>query len=480
MSLSTPTTVTEPYPLTHITPPPIAAPDPGEASRFLAQHVDTQVVDLLIFDMCGVARGKRVPLDHLAKVYAGGVAFPGSVYGTDITGDPIAATKLVWEEGDADRLCWPIPGSLVNCPWLRRPTAQLMLHMQESDGTAFEVAPREILRRMVALLAAMDLYPVMALELEFYIMDSKWQADGMPVPPTSPTNGWQAAATAAQVYSIDDLDDFDELFAEIRSGCQAQGIPAETTTAESAPGQFEINLQHERDPMAAADHAVMFKRVVNGCAAKHRFDSTFMAKPYAQHAGSGLHIHVSLVNGNGENVFADDDLAGTPLLRHAIGGLRATMAESTALLAPNANSYRRYQTKSYAPDRALWGINNRTCALRVPGGVPTARRVEHRVAGADANPYLAAACVLAGIHHGLNHKLDPGLPVTGNAYEMTHEPKLPYSWAQALDTFEDGPVLRHYFGQRFTEVFLAIKWAERDKFNAYVTPVEYDWYFRNS
>jgi glutamine synthetase len=202
-----------------------------------------------------------------------------------------------------------------------------------------------------------------------------------------------------------------------------------------------------------------------------------MAKPFAHLAGSGMHLHASLADpDSGANVFADDDPAGSPLLRHGIGGLRTTLADGMAVYAPNANSYRRFRALSYAPVAATWGVNNRTVSLRVPAGPAASRHVEHRVAGADANPYLVAALVLGGLLHGIERGLDPGAPVTGNGYALSSPDTLPTQWSVALERAAASEFVRDTFGSAFLEVFLAIKRQESEKFGALVSDRDYEWY----
>lgn len=451
--------------------------DATEAIEFCRKNPDVTAIDILIPDNSGILRGKRQPASTLPKLFTEGAGFPGSIYAMDITGETIAETGLVWEDGDADRLCLPVPGTLQRTPWLKRPTGQILLSMYGADGQSFDVAPRTILERLVKRLAADGLHPVVAFELEFYLIDSDWGEEDRPRPPLSPNSGVRQSTT--QVYGMDELYDFDAVLTEIYETALFQGIPADTAVAEYAPGQFEINMNHVSDPVRAADDALLFKRCVRGVAAKHKLDATFMAKPYPRHAGSGMHVHMSLLDDDGNNIFEAADPFGTPALRHAIGGLAATMAECMALFAPNANSYRRFQVESYAPTAPTWGVNNRTAALRVPTGPAPARRVEHRVPGADANPYLVLAAILAGVHHGITNRIDPGEPITGNGYARTAA-SLPGTWVQALDAFERSAVLKEYFGEKFMHVFLETKWAERDKFFAYVTPLEYEWYLRTA
>jgi glutamine synthetase len=290
------------------------------------------------------------------------------------------------------------------------------------------------------------------------------------------------------------------VFDQVYAAARAQGIPAETLMSEYAPGQFEITLTHRDDALRAVDEAVMLKRLLRGIAARHGLLVTFMAKPFVDLAGSGMHLHVSLADGSGQNLFASDDAAGTPLLRHAIGGLKSTMAESLLVFAPNGNSYRRFRSQSYAPVAANWGVNNRSVSLRIPVGPPASRHVEHRIAGADANPYLAAATVLAGIERGIEERLDPGPPIIGNGYRQSDGPQsagsqiagsqsagsqsgsrreLPQTWQEAIDRAAGSDFLKVALGEGFMKVFLAIKRQECDRFSAEVTELDRAWYLRS-
>ena len=234
--------------------------------------------------------------------------------------------------------------------------------------------------------------------------------------------------------------------------------------------------------MAAADDAVRYKRAVKGIAPRHGCEATFMAKPWADRAGSGFHVHLSFADASSGNLCADDRLEGSDLLRHAIGGMKALMSDCMAILAPNANSYRRFRANSYAPVAPTWGVNNRTVSLRVPAGPPITRHVEHRVAGADAHPHLVLAALLAAAHHGLTHRIDPGPPVEGDGYAAAARDgvRLPTDWVAAVDRLEASEVLRDYLGSRFVDMFVSVKRTEQDRFGAAVTALDYDWYLGNA
>lgn len=452
-------------------------PVASEIQAFRSRHPDVTAVDVLLPDLCGVFRGKRVPMDELGKVWTDGVAFPGCTFAVDITGETIEATGLSIARGVPDRPCLPVPGTLAPVPWAGRPHGQLLLSMREPGGAPFPHAPRSLVERLVAELAGRGLTPVIALELEFYLLAPDRQPDAPPRPPVSPKSGLPQDRT--QVYGLAELEDFEAVLDDITAACRAQGIPAGTAIAEYGPGQYEITLSHVPDALRAADDAVLFKRVVRGVARRHGLDATFMAKPYADQASSGLHAHMSVLDRDGRNIFAADDPAGSETLRHAIGGLAATMPDAMALAAPGANSWRRFQAGSYAPTMVAWGVNNRTAPLRIPAGPPESRRVEYRIAGADANPYLVVAALLAGLLHGLDNRIDPGPPTEGNAYDAD-APRLPRSWDAALDLFAASAPLRRWLGGPFVDTYRITKQAELEKFAAAVTPLEYAWYLRTA
>ncbi len=458
--------------------PPIA--DPEEARRFLAAHPHVQFFEIIFTNLSGVPRGKRLRRHELMAVYEYGRFLPGSILVCDITGRDCEETGLVWGDGDADRLAKPAPGTLVPAPWLGDDTAQVITSLYELGGAANDLDPRHVLRGVVDRFAADGWTPVVACELEYYLVDARRTAAGGVELAGAPTTGERP--TLHGVYGLRELEDFSPFLRDLWAAADAQGVPLEGAIAEYAPGQLELTLRHGPDALRAADEAVMYKRAAKGVAARHGCEATFMAKPFAALAGNGLHLHVSVQDAEGQNLFASEDPAGAPALRHAVGGLKALLAESMAIFAPNANSYRRFRANSYAPVAPAWGINNRTVALRVPAGPAEGRHIEHRVAGADANPYLALAALLAGVHHGLTRALDPGAPVEGDGYAAAaaSEDRLPATWFAALDHFERSAVLRDYLGERFAAMFAKVKRIEQDRFNEVVSPLDYDWYLKNA
>jgi len=450
-------------------------PDPAVARAFLDANPEIRSIDLLIADGNGIVRGKRIEAGQLVKVFADGLCLPRSIFALDSCGHTVEATGLGFETGDADSICWPITDTLSLTGWRSGAEAQLLLAMEGEGGDAFFADPRVVLRGVLERFASLGLTPVVALELEFYLCDQAPDESGCPQPPRSPVTGQRETAT--QVYGMNELDDYAGLVEEITRIAHIQDVPASTAVSEYAPGQYEVNLSHLPDAVRAADHAVLLKRIVRRAAAGLDLEATFMAKPYAQQSGSGTHLHVSVLDRQGDNAFAGVDAAGSDTLRWAIGGLAATMGQVLALLAPNANSYRRFQPDSFVPLAPSWGYNNRTVALRIPAGDGHARRIEHRVAGADANPYLVGAAVLAGIHHGITRRIEPPPVIEGDA-SRHHGRELPASWLHAIEAFDAGDVMADYLGEDFKRVYSASRRHEHDSFAAVITPAEYDWYLR--
>jgi glutamine synthetase len=282
-----------------------------------------------------------------------------------------------------------------------------------------------------------------------------------------------------EVYSVDHLHGMEPLFSDIYAAARAQGIPAETVISEYAPGQYELTLNYRKDVMRAADDLIMLKRVVRMQARRHGVTACFMAKPIEKYAGSGMHFHVSLLDDKARNVFTETTPgAWSPLLLNALGGLAGTMAESMLVFAPHANSWRRFVSQSYAPVAPTWGVNNRSVALRVPAGDARNRRIEHRPSGVDANPYLVAATILAGVAKGIEEKLDPGPEVTGNGYEAAGEAKnkMPIDWRAAIDAARGSTFLKSALGPDLHRTFVEIKWAEYLRVARTVSELDYHLY----
>ncbi|BCG26644.1 hypothetical protein TUM18999_48350 [Pseudomonas tohonis] len=447
-----------------------------EARDFLDQNPDIDAFELFILDANGVPRGKLLHRDELLAVYQSGRPLPSTILGLTLNGDDVENSGLVWDVGDIDCRAYPLAGSLVRMPWRRMPTAAVQVSMHPSEGMPAAIAdPRHVLIEVIERLKADGFHPVMACELEFYLLDQKPDAQGRPQPAL---DGDGRRPRTTQVYGLRELEQIEPFLADLYAACKAQGIPARTAISEYAPGQVEITLEHG-DALEAMDQAVRYKRLVKGVANAHGMQACFMAKPFDHLAGTGMHMHVSLADTEGRNLFASEDPAGTPQLRLAVGGMLASLLDSLLLFCPNANSYRRFQANSYAPLAPTWGVDNRTVSLRVPGGPAYTRHIEHRICGADANPYLAAAAILAAIHRGIRDEIDPGEPIEGNGYAQAKE-LLPTDWLTALQALENSGWAREALGAEFLGVYLAVKRAEYRQFMAEVGEQDWRWYLNQA
>ncbi len=451
--------------------------DIQEARDFLAAHPDVRSIELMLIDANGIPRGKLLHREELLAIYQNGRPLPSSILALTMQGEDVEATGLVWEVADADCWTYPLPGSLTLQPWRSTPTAQMQVSMHPTQGLpAAPADPRHALVRVIDRLKADGLHPVMAVELEFYLLDKHRDVNGRPQPAVQ-MNG--VRPEAPQVYGVYELEQVQPFLDDLYAACEAQGLPVRTAISEYAPGQLELTLEHRFDALQAVDEGLRYKRLVKGVANKHGLQACFMAKPFGDLAGSGMHMHVSLADEQGNNLYASEDPQGTPLLRHSIGGMMATLLDSLAIFCPNANSFRRFQANSYAPLAKSWGVNNRTVSFRVPGGPAVSRHIEHRICGADANPYLAAAAILAGIHHGIREQIDPGAAIVGNGYEQATE-FLPTDWLTALRALEASTWAREALGEEFLKVFLAIKKTEYRQFMAEVGEQDWRWYLNHA
>jgi len=451
----------------------------AELNRFLKKYPETDVMELLIADLPGVLRSKRIRRAEFAKIFKDGFCLPGGTVLLDTLGDVVEGIPWSSIDGDPDANARIVPGSLAPVPWTQRPSAQALFRFYTRDGKPFFADPRYVLERCAAPLYKMGLKIVMATELEFYLLDA--DAD-KPTQRVLRVPGIGRPQPGPQVYSPDDLWEIQSFLNDLDDVCKAQNIPAGTTTSEFAPGQFEINLMHVDDPVLACDHGVLLKRAIKAVARQHGLVACFMAKPFEEDSGSGLHVHMSLVDKNGVNYFSGgkEKNASPPYtarLRHAIGGLAKTMAECTAIFAPNANSYRRLRPEMFAPVEPNWGANHRNVSLRIPVSDANNLRFEHRTSGADANPYLVTAAILAGVHYGLKNKCDPGRMVEEGEV-ITLKQKIPNRWDAAIDLFSRSKILPEYLGEEYCRLYTAHRRSESQRFHNTVSNVDFDWYMR--
>jgi len=437
-----------------------------EYDAFMAAHPDLQAVEFLIVDPNGVLRGKWAPADALKKAYGDGVNFPMSVHGLDVWGREVVETGLHIESGDLDGFFRAVPDTLTIVPWANRKTAQVLLRGHAPDGEPLRFDCRNALGRIVGALAERGLFPVVAFELEFYLLEADDASDKRTPQPVGTANG----PDRQRMYGLEDLADHAPLIEDIRAAAHAQAVPVDTIVKEAAPGQFEVNLKHRRDPLGAADDVIMLRRIITGCARRHGLQATFMAKPFIEYAGNGMHVHASIVDETGRNIFAGAD--GEARLGGVVAELIRTMPQALLLFINSWNGFRRIQPGSYAPTRAVWAHNNRSVALRIPASGEDNRRVEHRIAGADANPYILLCAVLQAMMDGLDKMEAPPPPIEGNAYDTAVGEKLPDDMEKALGLTSQGAFCERALGPDLARIYRDLKRAEILAFRSEITPLE--------
>jgi len=437
-----------------------------EADWFLRANPQITTVEALLPDCNGVMRGKWLPRHKLGKIFDGELKLPKTALSLDIWGRDVE--ELVFASGDADGICKPVEGSLLPTPW--SPDAQhgqVMLSMYDADGSPYLGDPRHVLKQVLSRFRAKGLRPVVAAELEFSLVrwDNHFPQHTCPKPAnSSPVGG--------NTYGLDVLHHHSKMMEDLRLACELQDLPFDGVVKESAPSQYEINMQHVDNPVLAAKQIIMMKRLIKGVAVKHDLVASFMAKPFEEEAGNGMHVHCSVLDESGRNIFDDGTERGTPMLQGAIGGCLRYMGESVVIFAPSFNAYRRFQPGCHAPTFPSWGYENRTVAVRVPAGSHSARRLEHRVAGADANPYLLFAVLLGAMLEGMEHEISPGEPISGDGYSQ-EESSLPVYMPDALNLFRSSPFIRRALGPELQLVFTLTKEQELAEFRKRISELEY-------
>ena len=416
---------------------------------WLSNHPEIQNVTTLLADLNGQARGKRMPTSLADKAFDGTARMPLSVVNLDIRGHDVYDSPLIYETGDRDGILHPTERGPIPAPWLTS-TALLPVSMHDENDMPYGGDPRNALGLTLERYKSKGWNVVAATELEFYLVDD---SSNTLRPPVSPRSGKRLES--GEYVSLHALDEFEHFFTDLYSGCEAMDIPADTVISEAGVGQFEINLMH-CDAMRAADDAWFFKQLVKGLARKHGFAATFMAKPFADQPGNGMHVHFSVVDEAGENIFNDGTDRGSDTLLHAVAGCARAMIPSALILAPHGNSYDRLAPYSHAPTGVTWAYENRTAAIRIPAGAPAARRIEHRVAGGDVNPYLMLATVLGAAMNGIEDRLAPPEPLEGNAYESDAE-TLPDSWGSAIDAFGSSEEIKRILPKELIENLIFVK-----------------------
>jgi glutamine synthetase len=441
-----------------------------EWTDFLAAHPDIQALDAFIIDVNGNALGKRVQVEDAAAVFTDGVQFSACALIADSRGLGHNVQGMGATDGDPDGVALPIRQTLCTAPWTQEPVAQVMCHMRDIEfRRSFWFDPRIILSNVVERCSEAGIRPVIACELEFYLLAPKRSADGgVTLAASTPESGPPRRAANLSMDAVE----LNAIFLnKISAAAAAQQVPVCGAVAEYGIGQFEVNLRHVSDPLLAADHAVLLKRIVQGVARSMGMQASFMAKPFAHQPGNGLHVHMSLVDEAGANRFGA--AGGDELLEQAIAGMQALMYDCVGIYAPNLNSHRRF-LGPFVPTTLDWGHNNRSVAFRVPSSGPAARRIEHRVAGADASPHLVLATILAAVLHGITHRLPATSPVTGRVRGGSAD--FPKDLLAALDRLEKSAVLAEYLPGQYLKLYSELKQKENAVLMAEVFPIEYDFY----
>ena len=448
----------------------IANPD-IEAKMTLLTGAD--YIEAFVIDVNGVPRGKWLQRDKAKSLLGSGIAIPRSAYLLDIWGRDIAEGGIAYDTGDPDGLCVAVPHSITRMDWAEGNVAQALLTMRETDGSLYYLDPRGVLSRVLERFSKAGLTPALGVELEFYLVDSGRHGGLKIAPRGADESGWRGWHVDA--VGLGEIREYEPILREMMATAKVQGIALETLVSENGPGQFEVTLKYNTDVLRMADSATLFKRTIKEISRKHGLIATFMAKPYGHCAGSGMHVHMSVLDEAGKNIFAGTAERGAERLYHAVGGIIRSMPDTMLTLAPHANSYRRFAPGVHAPTYGDWGHDNRMAALRVITADPAASRVEHRVAGADCNPYLAFASLLGSALMGLETKADPG-PESFGLTRSKDAPPLPIAWSTAVDKFATSETIGKIFGTEFQRLYTACKRQEISEMRKRISDVEYDAY----
>ena len=423
--------------------------DAAEVAAFLSENPNVQYVDCVFVDLCGNVRGKRIASAELEAVFRSGLAIPTSIYFLDARGD--VAERALAGAG-ATGTAWPVAGSLTCVSWAQRPHGQVLMSLTDAKGVPYFGEPRNVLKRVIRRFEEFDVVPAIGVQMDAYVVDRERNKDGAP-----------QALTATNGEALKIICD------EIAAAADVQALPRVVLQAEGS--HIRVGFGVESDALAAADHAVFLRQVVRAVARKGNRDALFMARPFLGRPGSGMRLTVDLKRA-GESVLSPG--SGGALMRFAVGGLQALMVESLALFAPSVNGFRRFDGERAPARNKRWGYDHATANISIaaPNGEPM---LVHRVAGADANPFLAIAAALAGVHHGIGQNIDPGQPADGDVSAFV-DPTFAVNIDGALLALENGSVMREYLGPAYVDLYCATKRAELERFRNFIPAHEYDWY----
>ena len=447
------------------------------ATKFLDENPELEKIEFIYVDFNGIPRGKNASPKTLIKASEGGLKMPISSYVLDVWGDNPKGTGLVMS-GDGDAICRIVESSLAITPWSSRNTAQCIVSMEDGNGDAIYADPRNVLNSILSRFKNLGLRPVIAPEMEFYLIDKQLQKNGHPQMPLIP--GTNRRYEEVQLLNLSEMDDFEEFFELVEKSAISLGIPAETAIKECAPGQFEINLLHHDDALLMADQAFLMKRLIKNCARKFNLNATFMAKPFSEEAGNGMHAHLSIIDKDGKNIFkVNKNKQPEGVFASAIAGLLKNAPDFLSFYAPHSNSYRRLvHNADHAPTTLSWGNENRTALVRLPEASNNATRLEFRLPSADSNPYLVFASILASVLNGIENEFNLEKETIGNAHAQ-HEPELGITWREAVHKTSVSSVVREFFGDRFQQSYQCVKESEIKRFESTITDFEYNSYLRH-
>ncbi|WP_422467434.1 glutamine synthetase family protein [Endozoicomonas sp. ALC013] len=436
------------------------------ASWLKAQRITE--VEAVISDFTGIARGKIMPSSKF--IAEKGIRLPESLLIQGVTGDYVD-DEIYYElmnAAEIDMILKPDESAVHMVPWALEPTALVIHDCYDKQGNLISMAPRAVLKNVLALYEAKGWKPVVAPELEFYLTKRTANPDHPLQPPVGRSG---RPESGRQSYSIDAANEYDPLFEDVYDWCEQQGLDVDTLIHEEGAAQMEINFRHG-DALSLADQVFIFKRTVREAALKHEINATFMAKPISGEPGSSMHLHQSILDKHGNNIFSNEDGSPSKMIYHYIGGLQQYVSEAMPLFAPNVNSYRRFLRDTSAPVNLAWGIDNRTVSLRIPDSSPANRRVENRLAGADANPYLAFAASLLCGYLGMINAAEPTQAVTGNASDDSNDKRLPLNLEEALELMEQSEILKKTLGRRFVRSYVEVKRTEYQNFKGIISSWE--------
>ena len=444
-----------------------------EFKSFCSNNPNIKYIDAILTDLSGIIRGKRLPIEDAEKLFKSGIQFCYSTFLLDASGYCPDAAGRGFSDGDPDATYYPVSGTLQVMPWHKDPLAQVLITIQDDSRYSSIIDPRNVLAKVLERFDDLNLSFKVAFELEFYLFKKRNSLSQKPESAVSNETNRQSEGT--QVYGMRELDEFYDFLEDVNQFCKIQNIPAATASSEFAPGQFEINLNHTEDILKSADDAALLRRVIKETAIKHGYEASFLSKPFVNETGSGMHVHLSIFDSKNNNIFASSKEEGSEELGFAIGGLQKTTYENFLIFAPNLNSYRRFLPDQFVPVNNSWGPNNRSVAFRIPRSDDNSKRIEHRVAGAEANSYLVLAAILSGIHLGLINKIKPSEFRTDNACTDL-DPNMPKNIENSIQLFENSEYCKNYLTEEYVKIYSDLKRKEIETFNSEISDIEYKWY----